>query len=249
MYAMKFFYLRQVLPLSALNRKRCMLKGWGNRVKPPALGTCYYQNIPPETFSKPIPLNLCSLLNGIMGMADRLYNNWVYGGTMAGLLLVFLAPLFLPALSMAGQFCYLALALYMLHQFEEHDADRFRLFVNTTVARGKRGLTPADVFIINVPGVWGVIALSMWLAERVAPGWALIAIVLLLVNGIAHGLQAAAMRQANPGLWTALALFIPASVWMLIQLWPLATLAQALASLAIVLAIHAGIMVRAMASR
>ena len=179
-------------------------------------------------------------------MIERLFQNWVYGGALAGILLVILAPLLVPSLGAGGLYGYLALIAYMLHQYEEHDHDRFRQFVNKRVAVGRRGLSVADVFIINVPGVWGVIALSMWLAERAALGWALIAAWLMVVNALAHSVQAVAMRRYNPGLVTAVVLFVPLGGWILVSLWPVATFTQNATSLVIVLLIHIGIVFRAM---
>lgn len=179
-------------------------------------------------------------------MFARLTANWVYGGALAGVLFLALAPLVMPGLTVGGRFCYLALGAYLLHQYEEHDNDRFRRFVNQTVARGRAGLSPADVFLINIPGVWGVIGLALWLAERVAPGWGLIAAWLILVNALAHIGQALAMRRTNPGVATAVVLFLPLGAVMLRALGPLATLSQQALSLALALAIHAAIMMRAM---
>ena len=44
----------------------------------------------------------------------------------------------------------------MLHQYEEHDNDRFRIFMNRILAGGHDALTHPAVFIINVPGVWAL---------------------------------------------------------------------------------------------
>ena len=118
--------------------------------------------------------------------------------------------------------------------------------MNQTVARGRAGLSPADVFVINIPGVWGVIGLALWLAEPAAPGWGLIAAWLILVNTLAHLGQALAMRRANPGVVTAAILFLPLGAVMLRDLAPVATLSQQAVSPALALAIHAAIMMRAM---
>jgi hypothetical protein len=140
---------------------------------------------------------------------ERLIRNWVYGGFLAGLLLLaltwFLAqdwPLWLTA-------TWLMLPVYMLHQYEEHDADRFRLFTNRHMAGGREVLTPLAVFVINVPGVWGVIVLSFGLAWTVRPGLGLIAVYLVLVNAAVHVAAGLGLRRYNPGLVTAVVLFIP----------------------------------------
>jgi hypothetical protein len=97
----------------------------------------------------------------------------------------------------------------MLHQYEEHDNDRFRRFVNQTIAKGRAGLSVADVFVINVPGVWGVIALSLWLAATFNNGFGLIAAYLVVVNATFHVAGGVILRRYNPGLVTALILFFP----------------------------------------
>jgi len=63
-------------------------------------------------------------------MLQRLISSWVYGGVLAAILMLALSPL-LPAgwpLPLADPF--LLLPAYMVHQYEEHDRDRFRLFFN-----------------------------------------------------------------------------------------------------------------------
>ena len=81
---------------------------------------------------------------------------------------------------------FLLLPVYMLHQYEEHDNDRFRQFFNQTIGQGKDVLSPWVVFLTNVPGVWGVIGLSLWLAATANIGFALITVYLVLVNAIVH---------------------------------------------------------------
>lgn len=146
-------------------------------------------------------------------MVGRLIAYWVYGGALAALLLLLLAPLFIqkwPDVLAAAFFC---LPAYMLHQFEEHDNDRFRAFVNRLLGGGREVLTPIAVFMINVFGVWGGIAAALWLTARVHPGFALIAAYLLLLNAVIHIVQGAVMRSYNPGLVSAIGLFLPVGGW------------------------------------
>ena len=134
----------------------------------------------------------------------------------------------------------------MLHQFEEHDDDRFRRFVNGTIGEGKEVLSRFDVFVINIAGVWGVDTVAFCLAAQVRIGFGLIAVYLSLVNSVGHCLQAIAMRRYNPGLVTAIVLFIPLGG---ITLWVFAgisevTLTDHLIGLAAAILIHAGIIAR-----
>lgn len=170
-------------------------------------------------------------------MKDWLAARWVTGATFmcAALLLV------LPAMP-AGpvRIIYLASPLYMLHQVEEHLGDRFRRFVNTRMFGGVNALTVSDVLWINLPGVWGLNLLALYAALWLAPGWGLAALYLMLVNGIAHLGMMVRLRGYNPGLASAIALFLPFSVFGLVVV-P-GTLPQHLFGLAVALVVHGAIM-------
>ena len=179
-------------------------------------------------------------------MLARLRDNWVYGGFLAALMLLALTPVLAHGWSLALLLIWLQLPVYMLHQYEEHDDDRFRRFVNAVIGGGKEVLSRFDVFVINIAGVWGVDTLAFWLAARVHLGLGLIAVYLSLVNSVGHCLQAVALRSYNPGTVTAIVLFMPLGG---ITLWVLAgtgevTATDHLIGLATALLIHAGIIVR-----
>jgi hypothetical protein len=71
------------------------------------------------------------------------------------------------------------------------------------------GLSPLAVFVINVPGVCGLVGMSLALAATVNVGFGLVAVYLVILNGLIHVVQAVISRGYNPGLGTAIALFIP----------------------------------------
>jgi len=178
-------------------------------------------------------------------MHTRLISNWVYGGALAGVLLLLLTPVLTagwPAVLVAT---FLHLPVYMLHQFEEHDADRFRLFFNATIGRGHEVLSPFAVFVTNVPGVWGVLGVSLSLAAMVNPGWSLIAVYLVLVNTLAHVGPALRARRCNPGLVTALLLFVPlglTTLWLIHRSGGVAAHYHVI-GLGVAIVIHAAILV------
>jgi Protein of unknown function with HXXEE motif len=151
-------------------------------------------------------------------MFSRLMQYWVYGGFLAGILLLALLPELARDWSAALLAVFLQLPIYMLHQYEEHDGDRFRRFVNEKLGGGREVLSPPAVFIINVPGVWGVNAVSYYLAADVSLGYGLIGVYLTLVNAVVHILGAVVTRAYNPGLWTALFLFLPVGGFAIVEL-------------------------------
>lgn len=184
-------------------------------------------------------------------MLDRLIRDWVYGGFLAALVLFALAPLFFRGWPEALRLTFLFLPLYMCHQYEEHDADRFRLFFNAGIGRGYDVLTPAAVFLINVPGVWGVIVIACYLCAGLHPGLGLIAVYLAVVNAIVHILYALIFRCYNPGLATALLLFMPAGVYSIGRFDALGAggYAWQAIGLAVSIIIHAAIVIYAMRRR
>jgi hypothetical protein len=142
-------------------------------------------------------------------MLNRLVANWVYGGFMAGVLLLLLAPVIIRSWSPVLVAVFLCLPVYMVHQYEEHDNDRFRRHFNETIGRGREVLSPLAAFITNVPGVWGVVGLSIWLTATANIGFGLIACYLLIVNAAVHVISGIMYRGYNPGLATGLLLFLP----------------------------------------
>ncbi|HEY6369229.1 MAG TPA: hypothetical protein VIX37_01505 [Candidatus Sulfotelmatobacter sp.] len=118
-------------------------------------------------------------------MFGRLIANWVYGGFLAGPLLLLLAPVLVDSGSAPLLATFLCLPVYMVHQYEEHDNDRFRQFVNQRIGKGEV-LSPLAVFIINVPGVWGIVGISLALAATVGVGFDLITVYVIVVNGVVH---------------------------------------------------------------
>ena len=170
---------------------------------------------------------------------------------MAGVMLLILLPVFSQNWPLLEILTFLHLPAYMLHQWEEHDADRFRLFVNKEIGQGREVLSPLAVFIINIPGVWGVLSATILLTHFVDPGFALIAVWVVLINGLAHFGQAIAMKRYNPGLMTAALFFLPQSLFTLKESWVTGagTITFQIIGLAISLAIHAAIIWHVMRKR
>ncbi len=178
-------------------------------------------------------------------MLQRLVSNWVYGGALAAIPLLLLAPLLSAHWPAWMTATFLHLPVYMVHQYEEHDNDRFRLFFNATMGKGHDVLSPLAVFITNVPGVWGVVVLSLYFASALDAGWALIAVYLVLVNALVHMVHAVVFRGYNPGLFTAIVLFLPLGgiTLALLRHANAGTAGQHAVSLALAVAIHAAILI------
>jgi Protein of unknown function with HXXEE motif len=175
--------------------------------------------------------------------SDWFLHNWMYAGFLAGLFLLAVAPIFAAAVGLPLLLVYLQLPVYMLHQLEEHYDDRFRKFVNDLLAGGREVLSTPAVVVINVVGVWVVILIALYLSRFVGLGLGLIAIYLTLVNALVHIVQAAVQRRYNPGLVTAVVLFLPVGIWglMIVSATPGVTTTDHVVGLAVAILIHVAI--------
>lgn len=166
---------------------------------------------------------------------NALVQHWVVAAVYVAVLLTLLAPLIYRGWGLGALLIHLCGIAYALHQLEEHWGDRFRRFVNDRVFGGVDALTINAVWWINVPGVWGLNIAALYAAVDGAPAIGLAAPYLMLVNALVHGLGALRFGY-NPGLATAVLLFVPLGVTALMVI-P-ATLAAHFAGLAVAVAVH-----------
>ncbi|MEM6481943.1 MAG: HXXEE domain-containing protein [Pseudomonadota bacterium] len=167
-------------------------------------------------------------------MWQRLSQNWVYGALPLAILLLGLAPL----LERIVTPVFLSLPIYMLHQFEEHDADRFRKAVNTMLGGERQGLSHGAVWVINVVFVWFLLLAVFWLSQNTS-AWGLVAGYLMLINAAVHIIAAARTKTYNPGLVTSVVFFVPLSVWVFSSV-P-GSFPEHLGSATLIIGLHAGI--------
>jgi hypothetical protein len=113
-----------------------------------------------------------------------------------------------------------AVFAYLLHQFEEHGIDAqgrayaFRAFMCSEIGFADANACPVPVpFItaVNVAAVWVAGPLSALLATR----WPVIGLsffAIPAVNLFGHAVPALTLQSYNPGIVTAVALFLPLSL-------------------------------------
>lgn len=183
----------------------------------------------------------------LVAVAAKLWftRNWMYAGLIAALFLLAVLPLFGGGWILPLILVYLMLPAYMLHQVEEHAGDRFRRYVNRQVLKVPDALTTVAVVVINVPLVWGVYLVVLYLARFAGVGWGLVAAYLMLVNAVLHVVAALVRRGYNPGLATAVVVFLPLSIWSLVAISsvPGVTVLQQAVGLAVGVLVHLAIVV------
>lgn len=172
-------------------------------------------------------------------MLDRLFSNWAYATPPIALLLIGLYPFMGSAIALP---LFLSLPVYMVHQFEEHDDNRFALFLNAMMGADAKGLTAGNVWVINVIFVWFLLLGVFYLAS-LNSAWGVMAAYLLAINGALHVVWAVMFRKYNPGLVTSILLFIPLAVWIFGEI-PAPVLIH-IASGILMVGLHAAIMITA----
>ncbi len=176
-------------------------------------------------------------------MMRALRDHWLIGALTGAPLLLALAPVQQAVMPPWLLWVFLAQPLYMMHQLEEHVGDRFRRFVNERLAGGKEALTPAAVAVINIGSVWLVNAAALLLAAAHHPGWGLLAAYLMVVNAGTHLAAAVRLKAYNPGLVSAVLLFLPAGLTtlILVSAQPGVGVLAHLGALLAILTLHAAI--------
>jgi hypothetical protein len=112
------------------------------------------------------------------------------------------------------------LVIYMLHQIEEHLwPGGFRQYTNAHVFKSGNDDWPVDaggVALVNIGYVWLPVAAAALFPQALR--WVgLIWIGLTLINAITHIVTSIRFRGYNPGLVTAIVLFVPFTVWVLLR--------------------------------
>jgi hypothetical protein len=137
---------------------------------------------------------------------------WPYAALFAAGFLGALAPFVFRYAGMPLGLIYLQLPIYMLHQYEEHAGDRFRLWFNAMLGNGRNLLTPIATFWINSLLVWLLDMVALYLACFVSLPLGLMAFYLPMLNAFGHIVPAIIKRKYNPGLITSIFVFLPVGV-------------------------------------
>lgn len=168
---------------------------------------------------------------------------WPAAALFASFFLLAITPMIGYSAGILLALVYVQLPAYMLHQWEEHRGDRFRLYINRTIGGGQEALTPAATFWINSLGVWAVDLIAIYLAWAISPAAGLATGYLTLVNSVPHIGMTIKRREYNPGVVTAVLLFLPLGGWCVAQVGASASWQEHLIALAVALGVHIAIIV------
>lgn len=172
---------------------------------------------------------LFGMLWAPLGQYDFLVQNWMKLGTYGAPVILFvffsvrteqikLNLTNIPLMSVVF------LVAYIIHQFEEHwidlrgeqyafykDVNQLLLGVLNAPDSTVMPLTPASIYMINTALVWLIGSLAIWRSSKqLFPTLALAGIT--LVNGMGHLVLGITKQAYNPGLLTAIVIFLPLAI-------------------------------------
>ncbi|MEM9005188.1 MAG: HXXEE domain-containing protein [Cyanobacteria bacterium P01_F01_bin.86] len=164
-----------------------------------------------------------------LGQYDFLVENWMKVGTYA---IPFILLTFFSSRTQQTNAVFsdvklmvvLLLVAYIMHQFEEHwldlwghpyafysDVNQLLLNILGAPDTAVGPLTPASIFVINTALVWLIGVIAIWRSpDHIFPSLAMAGIT--LINGISHLALGIAKQAYNPGLLTAVVIFLPLAI-------------------------------------
>ena len=136
-------------------------------------------------------------------------HDWSRAGLVTAIMLLSLAPMVYLSAGLVVLLIYVWLPLYMLHQYEEHAQGTFLEYYRRMMPGIAPYLSEQKLLIVNIGAVWLLFLISLYASFFNLFWLALYPPCVSLINAFMHLGQALRWRAYNPGLWTALFLFLP----------------------------------------
>lgn len=151
-------------------------------------------------------------------MINWLYTNWAKLSLFLAVIAAVLIYIFIKPENFLLFLIWLQLPIYLLHQFEEHNWNGFKNYVNRNVFKVKEGDFPLNdkiIFWVNIPIIWILIPISSGLsfANIMFGLWIP---YFAVFNSLSHVIISVRNREYNPGLLISLILGIPVGIYALI---------------------------------
>lgn len=151
-------------------------------------------------------------------MINWLYTNWAKLSLFLAVIAAVPIYIFIKPENFLLFLIWLQLPIYLLHQFEEHNWNGFKNYVNRNVFKVKEGDFPLNdkiIFWVNIPIIWILIPISSGLsfANIMFGLWIP---YFAVFNSLSHVIISVRNREYNPGLLISLILGIPVGIYALI---------------------------------
>lgn len=154
-------------------------------------------------------------------MIDWLYNNWAKLSIFLAIIITILIYIFIKPYNFLLFLIWIQLPVYLLHQFEEHNWNGFKNYINRNVFKVEEGDFPLNdkiIFWVNIPIVWILIPVFLVLSSLNIM-FGLWIPYFAIFNSLTHVIVSVRNREYNPGLIVSLILGIPVGIYALIILY------------------------------
>jgi hypothetical protein len=151
-------------------------------------------------------------------MNNWLYNNWAKLSLFLAVIATVLIYIFIKPDNFLLFLIWMQLPIYLLHQFEEHNWNGFKNYVNRTVFKVREDDFPLNdkiIFWVNIPIIWILIPIFSGLSSANIM-FGLWIPYFAVFNSLSHVIVSMRNREYNPGLLVSLILGIPAGIYTLI---------------------------------
>lgn len=145
---------------------------------------------------------------------------WAKTGGVTALLIILFVLIYNDSLMLIQSIALINLSFLMLHQFEEYVyPGGFKNFFNTYIG-GKSSIikfpiTDTGIIAVNILIGWELYLLGILFSYSI---FTAVLLLTSLINGIVHTGALLRFKKYNPGFITGLFLFIPFSVYSILQL-------------------------------
>jgi hypothetical protein len=151
-------------------------------------------------------------------MVNWFYNNWAKLSLFLAIIVTVLIYIFIKPDNLLLFLIWIQLPIYLLHQFEEHNWNGFKNYVNRNVFKVKEDDFPLNdkiIFWVNIPVVWILIPIFAGLSS-VNIMFGLWIPYFAVFNSLTHVIVSIRNQEYNPGLIVSLILGIPVGIYALI---------------------------------
>lgn len=151
-------------------------------------------------------------------MINWLYNNWAKLSIFLAIIITAVIYIFIRPYNFLLFLIWIQLPIYLLHQFEEHNWNGFKNYINRNVFKVTEGDFPLNdkiIFWINIPVVWILIPIFSGLSSLNIM-FGLWIPYFAVINSLTHVIVSVRNREYNPGLIVSLILGIPVGIYTLI---------------------------------
>ncbi len=172
-------------------------------------------------------------------MVSWIYKNWAKLSLFLGVITAVLIYIFINPHNLLLFLIWLQLPIYLLHQFEEHNWNGFKNYVNRNVFKVKEGNFPLNdkiIFWVNIPIIWIVMPIFSYLSF-INIMFGLWIPYFAVFNSLSHVVVSARNREYNPGLIISLILGIPAGIYALIIIYSYIQVPALISALSILFAV------------